>query len=140
MIATYASAAVGCLAIGFTLTVSVLPEKRFLTVYDMRVVGDTVYAERSINVPYVVADWSVVVVPFDVESPSCKTIPGREVHEGWSPYRSSTRKEMAFKIDEWIWDHGCYERLGDGGHEMFVTWSPRDGSPPVTAYTTFTKP
>lgn len=129
-------------AIGLSLVSllwAVVPEFTFLRVHEMRVSGDQVIVTRTIR-REVIADWRVTVVGLTDESPSCQTVPGKKENEGWSHYKPKSKGEDVFSVDVWAWDIGCYERLTEGEYRMFVTWTPRDGTPPVTKSTGFTKP
>lgn len=127
-------------AIGVSVIIYfVFPPKPFLTIHEMRVVGGDVVASRTVHGPDRVADWRVTVVHDGSDKPSCQTIPGPELHEGWSRYSADQKKERVWPMDVWVGDPGCWERLADGPHDMFVTWTPRDNTPPVTARAQFTK-
>lgn len=114
----------------------VMPTPVFMTIHSMEVVGDQVKSERSVHVAgsgEVIADWRVTVVREDRRSPSCQTLPGPDLHQGWSAYTDAERKKTTMHMDKWVGDPGCMARLEAGEHDMFVTWTSRDGSPPVTA-------
>ncbi len=116
----------------------VAPDKPFMVVHSLEIVGDQVIAERSINGPKVVADWTVTVVPDLTDSPSCHTTPGPKLHQGWSDYEPSEPEKRTMTIDEWVADsRGCADRLAPGHYTMHVTWTPRDGRDPVTKRQTF---
>ena len=108
-----------------------------MKVHEMEVIGSDVHVTRTIRPDAVIADWRVTVVRLDKEAPSCQTVPGPEIHQGWSPYSRSEKLPRIFPMDKWVGDEGCWERLEPGPHKMFVTWTPRDGTPPVTARHTF---
>lgn len=118
------------------------PEAEFMTVEEMRVVGDEMIVSRSIQGGLdgeTVADWVVTVVGADRREPTCQTETGRNLHEGWSVYDDGPSQDRVFPIDVWVGDVGCVARLRPGNYSMFVTWTPRDGRKPVTARTTFTR-
>lgn len=118
----------------------VFPQQPFMTVYEIEVIADQVRAERAIHInkgEELVADWAVTVVHESRRSPSCQTIPGPKINEGWSVYSNGFRAERVMPFDVWVGDTGCYNRLAGGEHDMFVTWTPRDGSSPVTAHHRF---
>ena len=118
---------------------ALLPTPAYYKVYDMRVVGDRTIIDSRIRRD-VIADWRVTVVRAGEDGPSCSTLPGPDEHQGWSHYAKRPRGETTFPIDVWVGDPGCWDRLGSGAHLMYVTWTPRDGTPPVTASTEFSKP
>ena len=116
-----------------------LPSPAYYKVHDMRVIGSNAVIESTIRRP-VVADWRVTVVRSGEDGPSCSTIPGPREHEGWSHYEPRPRTEKTFPVDIWVGDPGCWDRLRPGEHLMYVTWTPRDGTGPVTAQAKFSKP
>lgn len=116
---------------------AVIPERPFLTVHEMQYLDGAVVAERTIRGPRRIADWRVTILNDNDDSPICQTVPGRDLHQGWSDYEPSARGKRSFPLDVWVGDPGCFERLASGQHAMFVTWTPRDGTPTVTAKTTF---
>ncbi|MGB0903078.1 hypothetical protein [Halocynthiibacter sp.] len=118
---------------------AILPTPAFLEVHDMTVVGDQVRVVRSVPGPAGVADWTVVVVADATDAPSCQTVSGPLLHQGWSKYSASPKREISMHLDVWVGYEGCYDKLAAGKHDMFVTWTPRDGRPVVSARTTFTK-
>lgn len=115
-----------------------VPSYPYMQVYDMEVTGETVTVDRRIE-RELIADWRVTVVKDKVDGPSCATRPGPEEHEGWSRYVPSERSSRTMSMDIWVGDEGCWERLIPGNYVMHVTWTPRDGSEPVTAREAFTK-
>lgn len=135
-------AGLGLLTLAATFPVfSIYFEQPFMRVHKMEVEGREVIVDRSYpRSGRTVADWSVVVVRRDGDSPSCVTKHGLELHQGWSVYDGGTGAEEAFPLDFWANDEGCADRLEPGEYEMFVTWTPRDGSDPVTARTEFDWP
>lgn len=124
--------------VGFLIFLA-LPDQPFLTVHEMKVVGDQVAVTRSVPEPAGVADWSVVVVGDGVNAPSCQTQAGPHIHEGWSVYSPSPARSVSMHLDQWVGYPGCYEKLTEGRYDMFVTWTPRDGSTIATARTSFVK-
>ena len=119
-------------SLGLSFSVgSYLFEQPFLTVHEISYVDGTIYADRTVN-RSVVGDWRVTIVQEDRDGPTCNTIPGTDIHEGWSPYSASPRQVRSFSLDVWVNDTGCLERLEKGSeHHMFMSWSPRDDSDPV---------
>ena len=115
------------------------PQKPFMDVHKMEYSDGQVFAERTVLSPVRIADWRVTVVANGVTAPSCQTVPGMDLHEGWSKYEPGTRNS-SMSLDEWVGDPGCFDRLTPGSHTMFVTWTPRDDSPPVTAKSVITIP
>jgi hypothetical protein len=99
--------------------------------------NDLVTADRTINVDKMVADWRVTVVGGGQDAPFCQTIPGAALHHGWSIYRKDDPTESQMHLDDWVGDSGCAERLKSGKYTMFMTWTPRDGSEPVSKIETF---
>lgn len=134
---SYINLAIGSLAFAGALQVaisSITPTAKFMTVHSVDMIGDQVQTIRSVHVRgpgEVVADWSVVVVGEDMDAPSCATIHGPSLHEGWSRYKDKSRSPSTMSLDVWVNDPGCYERLRTGDYKMHHTWTPRDGSPPV---------
>ena len=115
-------------------------EPQFMTVESMSFHDGRVYVTSQINANYVIADWQVAVVSSEAEAPSCSTKKGPNLHEGWSAYKVRPMSSVDFSLDVWVNDVGCLERLIASGYteyKMFVTWTPRDGSEPVTAKTEF---
>lgn len=110
-----------------------VPEPAFLTVVSLEVKGARVEVERIIQEPRVIADWRVTVVGAGEDAPLCSTIPGPLLDQGWSIYEPSRSYLRDMHLDEWVGDPGCYDRLQSGPHEMFITWTPRDGSQIVFA-------
>lgn len=144
---TYGAIIIGAaFGIGGSATIP-LPEKPFLTVNSKSVSAEgQVVIDREINVDFVIADWRVTIVESregsdDIESerPVCTTIPGTRLHEGWSDY-SRQSGPVPMSLDVWVGDPGCWDRLPPGEYKEFVTWTPRDGSPPVSHSSVFKKP
>ena len=134
--------AIGAIAFAvWALGASILGEPPFLRVVEMRAVqgGEYVYVKRVISGPDGIADWRVTVVAKTDTAPSCATIPGPNLHEGWSDYQTNEAYERTVPLDKWVGDPGCFERLKPGPHTEYVTWTPRDGRDPVTHKRTFTK-
>ena len=132
----------GMVGMGLALAVNaIIPpigERPFMVVSDMRVTADLqVVAERTIRRD-MVADWDVVIVGKTWEAPACRTVPGMQKHEGWSPYLADQERTLSFSMDDWVWDKGCAARLIPGTYKMSVIWKPRDGSRVVEAETVFT--
>lgn len=130
--------AVGGAALGVSYVVgSVLFEQPYLTVHDISYSEGVVYADRTVN-HSAIADWRVTVVQADRDGPSCNTVPGPEMHQGWSPYSASPRDKKPFTLDVWVGDPGCLSRLEPGQeHHMFMNWTPRDGTDPVAQKAVF---
>lgn len=104
---------------------ALLPDVDFLTVHDIGYENGVVQADRTINRSEV-ADWRVTVVPVDRDGPICNTIPGPEMHQGWSPYVQSERATREFSLDVWVGDPGCFERLNKNEpYSMYMAWNPR---------------
>lgn len=122
------------------------PEHKFLTVHEIAQDGPQVVATRTVHgalqggeaVP-VLADWRVVVFLEDRPSPMCQTIPGNELHQGWSEYDPSPKRDRDMHLDVWVGDPGCYDRLPSGEYREHTSWTPRDGSAPVYFKRSFTK-
>ncbi|MEL7281334.1 MAG: hypothetical protein AAGK79_13320 [Pseudomonadota bacterium] len=134
MMHTLTSAMIGGgFAIGLAGGVALLPERPqpFMTVHSMVYSDGRVHADRTFFAPSRVADWAVTIVSEVDDPPSCNTIKGLGLHQGWSRY-SPGRNASDFSLNEWVNDPGCLERLTPGLYSMYVTWTPRDGSPPVT--------
>lgn len=121
-----------------TAAIQSLPSSAFLQVHDIEVVGPSVVAERTKR-RRVVADWKVSIVGQRSDAPSCQTISGQKLDEGWSRYEQGRHQVSKMHLDVWVHDPGCYARLQPGTYEMFVTWTPRDGTRPVVAYAQFEK-
>lgn len=119
------------------------PEHEFMTVYGVASLGPMVHPDRKVhgdvNGNIVLADWRVTVVPDGHEAPTCNTIPGPNVHEGWSKYVPGPRGGTPMHLDLWVNDPGCWERLPPGDYREFTTWTPRDGSKVVTWVRELTK-
>lgn len=113
--------------------VAVLPEAPFLEVHSVTYQGGEVITDRTINGPETPADWQVSVVAVDRAPPSCSTVKGPELHQGWSHYAPSPRAKKKMPLDIWVGDKGCYDRLTSGDYSMHMTWTPRDGQTPVSA-------
>lgn len=114
------------------------PPQPFLTVHSLEVAGQEVWADRTLNFDgRTIADWRVTIVPLDRESPICQTIPGPDLHEGWSVYDGGQNGLRHWSVDVWVGDEGCQSRLIEAEYDMFVTWTPRDGSPPVVSHIVF---
>lgn len=133
--------ALAALAVSASVGFIVIPEpaRPFMVVNDMRVVGDTVFIDRTIQKPRRIADWRVTVLNENSDEPFCQTVPGRGPDRGWSVYTPGDSVKSML-LDVWVGDPGCSERLEQGRHMMFVTWTPRDGGPPVTAKAFFDLP
>lgn len=133
VVAVLAAMPFGYLGLG-----SVFGEPAFLEVHDLRVVDETVFVERSYNANGTeIADWRVTILGEDQDAPFCQTIAGPEEHQGWSRYYGPDSAERNMHLDIWTGDTGCSSRLTPGRYQMFVTWTPRNGSSPVTAYAEF---
>lgn len=81
----------GLVGVGMVFGVAAsLPEPDFLKVLELEATaqGASVRVVREIKGPSVVADWRVTIVGMDDNAPSCATIPGPRLHEGWSDYRA----------------------------------------------------
>lgn len=128
--------------IGGDLLISA-PEHEFMTVYGVTSKGPIVYPDRKVHGTrdgkLIIADWRVTIVPAGHENPTCNTIPGPNLHEGWSKYIPGERGGTPLHIDKWVNDPGCWDRLPPGNYSEFVTWTPRDGSTPITWVREFTK-
>lgn len=124
--------AVGAATLGLSYVAGVaLFELPFLTVHDISYTDGIVYADRTVN-HSTVGDWRVTIVQEDRDGPTCNTIPGPDIHQGWSPYSENPRAVRTFPLDVWVGDPGCLERLQKGEpHHMFMNWTPRDDSDPV---------
>jgi hypothetical protein len=116
---------------------ALIDEPKYMTVHKMTVLGPDVEVERTIH-RKAIADWRVTVVSALREGPSCQTVPGSNRDEGWSLY-SPGHGGAAMSLDLWAGDPGCFDRLDPGDYHMFVTWTPRDGTPPVVARADFKK-
>lgn len=125
----------------FIGAVAVIPDapQPFMTIHSMEYADGHVYVDRTVEEPHRVADWRVTVVSTEEDAPSCQTVAGPELHQGWSDYDAG-RTQNSFTLDVWVGDEGCADRLSDGEYLMFVTWTPRDDTPPVTAKTRMTFP
>ena len=110
----------------------------FLIVHDLAYDAGYVTAKRTI-VREGVADWRVTIASEDRGAPYCQTIPGQNRDEGWSIYKPAGTAVTTFTLDVWVGDPGCDDRLEPGPHQMFVTWTPRDKTEPVTASIDFVK-
>jgi len=122
------------LTVGQVALTAILPERLpFMTVHSVEVAGGQVVADREYwrNEP-TIADWTVTVVSDDGDTPSCSTVTGPELHQGWSKYSGRSRSDSAMHIDVWVNDVGCAARLSEGRYFMSMTWTPRDGTKPVT--------
>lgn len=115
----------------------VLGPEHFMRVISVEYSNDIVSAERTIHVERGVADWRVTIVGVDQDAPLCQTIPGAALHHGWSIYRSDDPTLSEMHLDDWVGDIGCAGRLESGNYTMFMTWTPRDGSDPVSEIKTF---
>jgi hypothetical protein len=116
---------------------ALIDEPRYMTVHKMAVLGPDVEVERTVH-RKAIADWRVTVVSALREGPSCQTVPGPVRDQGWSLYHAGTGG-TTMSVDEWAGDPGCFDRLDPGDYFMFVTWTPRDGTPPVVARADFKK-
>lgn len=114
-------------------------EQPFLKVINLEYEDDTIYFEREIPGPITVADWRVTVVAKERDAPYCQTIPGPEIHQGWSLYQPNPHAVADMPLDVWVGDPGCSERLEPGDYLMIITWTPRDGRQPVVHQTTIRK-
>ena len=130
----------GVIVVGFMslVTQAYAPQAVFMTVHSLEYEAGQITADRTVREPSAIADWRVTVVSDDEDSPTCQTIPGGSIHEGWSRYRAG-RGLSEMSLDVWVGDPGCYDRLESGPMEMFVTWTPRDTRLPVTSYLKFNK-
>lgn len=128
--------------VGFVEAVDRLtPIGPYMVVHSVKVDGGgDVTADRTVR-RLAIADWRVTIVPDapNMDAPSCQTIPGQALNEGWSKY-SIDAGERTMPLDAWVGDPGCWGRLPSGTQHHFVTWTPRDGSPPVVWRGTFEKP
>jgi hypothetical protein len=125
--------------IALLVTNPLYPDETFLTVHQMRYSDGQVYATRTVHGDVTVADWRVTIVGEDRHAPYCQTVPGTDINEGWSIYNYSEASETSWPLDIWVGDAGCADRLTEGNYTMFVTWTPRDGTPTVHAATKFTR-
>jgi hypothetical protein len=114
-----------------------LGPERFMEVGSVEYSNGIVSAERIIHVDRIVADWRVTIVGVEQDAPLCQTVPGAALHHGWSIYRGNDPIHTEMSLDDWVGDSGCADRLENGEHMMFITWTPRDGSEPVSTITTF---
>lgn len=136
---SHAIAGSSALGVSFLVAQNVLAPPPFIEVHQLFVDQDTVFVERSYNVDgTAIADWRVTILGVGADAPACQTISGPEEHEGWSRYSGPQRLFRNMPLDVWVGDPGCFERLDAGEHQMFVTWTPRDGTYPVAAYAEFT--
>lgn len=135
---SWGAIALGAL-VGGSVAPAIFPARPFMTVHSMTVAGDMVEANRTIHVPTGWADWFVAIAPQNEGPVVCYTIPGESINQGWSRYQQSEAAVQSFPINDWVGDDDCQESLTPGGeYSMFVTWTPRDGSPTVSASTDFT--
>ena len=82
------------------------------------------------------ADWVVTIVGVAADDPACRTIPDNDGNVGWSDYKAKWNRQVrTMPLDQWVGDPGCLERLTPGVYPMFVTWTPRDGTRPVSTGT-----
>lgn len=107
-----------------------LHNREFMTVHEVSYEGGEVEAVRTFHRD-ATADWTVTIVPPGQKSPICKTIPGEQMHAGWSDYERGRRVVDKMSLDVWVGDTGCHKRLSDTPYNMWVTWTPRDGTPAV---------
>ena len=119
------------------------PEHEFMTVHSITQMGKMVVPSRtvygSVDGQAVLADWRVTVVPIGEDAPTCNTIPGPALHEGWSKYDPSAPPKEPMTLDKWVGDPGCWKRLPPGEYFESTTWTPRDGSKAITYRRTFIK-
>ena len=137
---TTALAAIG-LAFGLAGGVIFLPalQRPFMTVHAINMDAQGIVTpDRTIHFDPNITDWRVTVVSSDGEAPSCQTITGPELHQGWSKYRPGQEVEP-MTLDVWVGDPGCWGRLPPGSDVEYTTWTPRDGSPAVTWRRDFVK-
>lgn len=114
-------------------------QRPFMRVESITVDDGVVTAIRDITAQGdpIVADWTVVVVPVNAQEPVCQTVPGQNLDQGWSIYRQMAPRESTMSLDDWVGDPGCWAELGNGLHDMFVTWSPRAEYSPVRYHIQF---
>lgn len=117
---------------------SVAPDASFMLAHEISYTAGQVTARRTIEGPDTIADWRVTIVGTDGASPVCSTVPGDDLHQGWSWYVSGY-SESVMSVDDWVGQVGCYEGMASGEYTMFMNWTPRDGRPPAYTSTTFTK-
>ena len=130
----------GMFAIGFAAVSAFMPEEPFLTVHSIEMTADGIVTPiRTINHDPNIADWAVTVVGMGEGAPSCGTAPGPEEHQGWSRYAPGQIVDP-MPLDEWVGDPGCWDRLTPGQYVEYTTWTPRDGTDPVTWRREFRKP
>ena len=133
---TQTFAGIGILsAVGVTVLGAVLPAKpAFMVVHDITYADGMITTERTIIKPDTVADWRVTIVSDTEKPPTCNTIPGPDLHEGWSTYEASERRVQAMPLDVWVGQEGCLSRHDKhpGEYTQYITWTPRDGREPVT--------
>lgn len=140
MFSTYLLTGTSALAAGYLAVSAMIGPQPFMTVHSISQDDKgKVTADRTVHFDPNIGDWTVTVVGADTDAPSCKTIPGNKVHQGWSPY-SPGRKMSAMPLDEWVGDPGCLDRLNPGKYTEYTSWVPRDGSPIVSWQRQFTKP
>ncbi len=134
MSATHTYLAAGAVALTLNaIAGAILPvASDFMIVHGVTYSDGYIAIDRTI-VKAGVADWQVTVVSDDGTSPTCNTVHGSNLHEGWSDYEVSDRDQRTMTLDEWVNDPGCLERLQEkpGDYTQYVTWSPRDGRDPV---------
>lgn len=122
------------LAITAVSAVVIPTNQPFMKINEITYKDGMVYADRTIfpldDIEVRIADWRATVVPIGKDTPTCQTIPGPMIHEGWSDYEAGEyMRDMT--LDEWVGDPGCLARMGDGEHAMFMNWTPRDGGQSV---------
>lgn len=135
-IALAASAIIG-FSLVWTVDDLIAPQAPFMSISELDVIGSNVRSVRQIREPDRISDWQVLVFELDGNAPLCETFSGPEEGQGWSYYEAGYYERL-MTLDDWVGDEGCYDRLEPGIYGMSVTWTPRDSSPAVNAYTEFT--
>lgn len=126
-------------------TTALTPDKPFMTIDRIEQQGETVYPYRTLH-REAKSDFHVTVREIGSSEPVCWTVHGNNAGEGWWEYefadspKHSDPLDEPMPLDRWVAGGECWVKLIPGReYSERTTWTPLDGSRPITYERTFTR-